>query len=389
MYRVRIYNHISKEGLAYLGPRFKETNALSQADCIIVRSTDLHKKSFPARLKAIARAGAGVNNIPIERCSEEGIVVFNTPGANANAVKELVLAGLLMSTRNIPEALTWVSRLRGDVEEAVEKQKMKFSGYEVMGKTMGVVGLGAVGVQVANAAESLGMNVIGYDPYITVDSAHSLSTTIPVYDDMADLIAESDFITVHVPFMKETQGLLSKQHFKQARDGLCVLNFARGELVNEQDILDLLESGKISRYITDFPTERFLKHPDVICFPHLGACTVESELNCARMAATQLADYMINGNITNSVNLPDCSLGRLRTAVRISIVNKNIAGMLGIITGILSDMRINISDMINKSKGNMAYTLIDVDSPFDEKRLREALDVEGIVSVRLLFPEVK
>jgi D-3-phosphoglycerate dehydrogenase len=387
MYRIRIYNNVSGEGLAYLGDRFVETDRLRKADCVIVRSTNLHKKEFPESLLAIARAGAGVNNIPIERCSSEGIVVFNTPGANANAVKELVLTGLLMAARNIPEAISWVGRLRGDIEETVEKQKGKFTGCEVMSRTLGVVGLGAVGVQVANAAEDLGMRVLGYDPYMTVDSAHSLSNTIPICTDMNAMIAESDYVTIHVPFMKETEGLLNKKHFQKAKDGLCVLNFARSGLVNERDILELLDTGKVSKYITDFPSENILGHPGVLCFPHLGACTAESELNCTRMAATQLSDYMVNGNITNSVNLPDCTLGPLRTAARISILNKNIAGMLGIITGILADMHINISDLINKSKGDMAYTLIDIDSPVDEEKLRRSLDCEGIISVRLLLPE--
>ena len=389
MYNIRIYNDIAEEGLAYLGDCFKRTDSLRSAHCVMLRSKDLREKEFPQKLLAIARAGAGVNNIPIERCSGQGIVVFNTPGANANAVKELVLTGLLMAARNVPEAIEWTKDLHEDVAEAVEKHKGKFAGHEVMSRTMGVVGLGAVGVLVANAAEDLGMRVLGYDPYITVDSAHLLSNTIPVCKDMDAMLAQCDYITIHVPFMKETEGLLNKKHFLHAKDGLCVLNFARNGLVNEEDILELLKIGKIRKYITDFPTEKILRHKNVICIPHLGACTAESELNCARMAATQLSDYMCNGNITNSVNLPDCSLGRLRTAARISILNKNIAGMLSIITGILSKMDVNISDMINKSKGPMAYTLIDIDSGVDEEILRAALAVEGIISVRILYPQAE
>ncbi|MDD2294708.1 MAG: 3-phosphoglycerate dehydrogenase family protein [Eubacteriales bacterium] len=387
MYNIKIYNNIAEEGLAGLGDCFKRTDTLKNADCMILRSTDLHEKVFPKSLLAIARAGAGVNNIPLERCARDGIVVFNTPGANANAVKELVLTGLLMAARNVPEAIEWVKDLKEDVVDAVEKYKGKFAGHEVMSRTIGVVGLGAVGVLVANAAEDLGMKVIGYDPYITVDSAHLLSNTIPVFKDMNAMLAQCDYITIHVPYMKETEGLLNKKHFSQAKDGLCVLNFARNGLVNEEDILELLKVGKIRKYITDFPTEKILHHKNVLCIPHLGACTAESELNCARMAAAELADYMLNGNITNAVNLPDCSLGNLRSVARISILNKNIAGMLGIITGILSDMKVNISDMINKSKGEMAYTLIDVDSPVNEEHLRTALAVEGIISVRILFPK--
>ncbi|NCB42962.1 MAG: 3-phosphoglycerate dehydrogenase [Clostridia bacterium] len=387
MYQVKIYNHIAEEGLECLGENFETTDSLENASCMILRSKDIKNKELPETLLAITRAGAGVNNIPVDECSEKGIVVFNTPGANANAVKELVLTGILMAARNVPEALEWVKKIDGNIEEAVEKNKARFAGHEVFGRTIGIVGLGAVGVLVANAAEDLGMKVIGYDPYITVHSAHLLSNTIPVYKDMNEMLPKCDYLTIHVPFMKETEGLLNKTHFTHTKPELCVLNFARNGLVHEEDILSLLKSGRISKYITDFPNETLLHHKNVVCIPHLGASTAESELNCAKMAVTQLCDYMQNGNITNSVNLPDCTLGNLKTAARISILNKNIAGMLGIITGILSEMKINISDLINKSKGNMAYTLIDVDSSVDENRLREALNVEGIISVRILYPE--
>lgn len=387
MYRVKIYNNIAQEGLACLSERFEITDSLEDASCIILRSKDVKNKNFPKPLLAIARAGAGVNNIPIDFCSKNGIVVFNTPGANANAVKELVLTGILMAARNVPEALEWVKKIEGDVEAAVEKNKAKFAGHEVFGRTIGIVGLGAVGVLVANAAEDLGMKVIGYDPYITLHSAHLLSNTIPVYKSMSEMLPKCDYLTVHVPFMKETEGLLNKTHFTHTKPELCVLNFARNGLVDEEDILELLKTGRICKYITDFPNENLLHQKNVTCIPHLGASTAESELNCAKMAVTQLCDYMQNGNITNSVNLPDCTLGNLKTVARISIINKNIAGMLGIITGILSEMKINISDLINKSKGNMAYTLIDIDSYVDEQGLRKALNVEGIVSVRLLYPK--
>ena len=387
MYNVRIYNKIAKDGLEGLNENFKIVESIKDADCVILRSHDLNDKDFPSSLLAIARAGAGVNNIPIDRCCDNGIVVFNTPGANANAVKELVITGLLMAARNIPEALEWVNSLDANVAESVEKNKSKFAGHEIVGRTIGVVGLGSVGVLVANAAENLGMKVIGYDPYITIHSAHILSNTIPVYKDMDKMLSVCDYITIHVPFMKQTAGLLNKDHFSRAKDGLCVLNFARNELVNEEDILELLKSGKIRKYITDFPNESLLRCKNVVCIPHLGACTRESEQNCAKMATKQLVDYMENGNITNSVNLPDCSLGALQTVARISILNKNITGMLGIITGILADMHINISDLINKSKGDMAYTLVDIDSPVNEDMLRKALDVDGIISVRFIYPK--
>ena len=385
MYQVKIYNNITEEGLECLDDNFEITDSLENSNCIILRSQGIKDKEFPKALLAIARAGAGVNNIPVDNCSEKGIVVFNTPGANANAVKELVLTGILMAARNVPEALEWVKKINEDIESAVEKNKARFAGHEVFGRTIGIVGLGAVGVLVANAAEDLGMKVIGYDPYITVHSAHLLSNTIPVYKSMDDMLPKCDYLTIHVPFMKETEGLLNKQQFTHTKPELCVLNFARSGLVHEEDILALLKSRRISKYITDFPNENLLHHKNVVCIPHLGASTSESELNCAKMAATQLCDYMQNGNITNSVNLPDCTLGNLKTTARICILNKNIAGMLGIITGILSEMKINISNLINKSKGNMAYTLIDIDSPIDEQRLKEALNVEGIVSIRLLY----
>ena len=388
MYQVKIYNSIAEEGLECLGEDFEITESLDNASCIILRSKDIKGKTLPKTLLAIARAGAGVNNIDVSECSEKGIVVFNTPGANSNAVKELVLTGILMAARNVPEALEWVKTIDRDIEDAVEKNKAKFAGHEVFGRTIGIVGLGAVGVLVANAAEDLGMKVIGYDPYITVRSAHLLSNTIPVCKSMDDMLPQCDYLTIHVPFMKETEGLLNKKHFTRTKPELCVLNFARSGLVNEEDILSLLKSGRISKYITDFPNEKLLHHKNVVCIPHLGASTAESELNCAKMAVTQLCDYMQNGNITNSVNLPDCTLGSLKTVARISILNKNIAGMLGTITGILSEMNINISDLINKSKGSMAYTLIDIDAPVDEQRLKKALDVEGIISVRFLYPQL-
>lgn len=388
MYQVKIYNNIAEEGLACLSERFEITSSLEDASCVILRSKDLKNKIFPEPLLAIARAGAGVNNIPVEFCSKNGIVVFNTPGANANAVKELVVTGILMAARNIPEALDWVKTIDEDVETAVEKNKGRFAGHEVFGRTIGVVGLGSIGVLVANAAEDLGMKVIGYDPYITLHSAHLLSNTIPVYKSMDEMLPKCDYLTIHVPFMKETEGLLNKSHFTNTKPELCVLNFARNGLIDEEDILELLKTEQISKYITDFPNENLLHQKNVICIPHLGASTAESELNCAKMAVTQLCDYMQNGNIMNSVNLPDCTLGTLKSTARISIINKNISGMLGIITGILAEMKINISDLINKSKGNMAYTLIDIDSSIDEQRLKEALNVEGIVSVRLLYPQM-
>ncbi|MGI6731956.1 MAG: phosphoglycerate dehydrogenase [Anaerovoracaceae bacterium] len=384
MYKIATLNKISAKGLERFSDKYTLIDDVNEANGILVRSADMHSMDFPEKLYAIARAGAGVNNIPIDKCSEKGIVVFNTPGANANAVKELVLTSILMSSRNIFSAIEWTRTLTKDVPKTVEKNKSQFAGHEVKGKTLGVIGLGAIGVMVANAAEALGMNVFGYDPYLSIQSAHELSPTIQLHETLDSILPKCDYITIHVPFMENTKEMISEKEFNLMKDGVCLLNFSRDQIVREVDVIKAMESGKVRKYITDFPTERILCIDNAVCIPHLGASTKESEENCARMAVDQLMDFLENGNIRNSVNFPSCSLGICTTTARIAVLNKNIPAMLGKITGILADMNINISDLINRSKGDLAYTLIDVDSPVNEEELKKALSVEGIIAVRVI-----
>ena len=352
----------------------------------MVRSQAMHDMEFPEELLAIARAGAGVNNIPLDKCAEKGIVVFNTPGANANAVKELVIAGLILGARNISEGISWANGLTTDVAKSVEKGKSQFAGTEIKGKTLGVVGLGAIGVLVANAAQSLGMKVIGYDPFITLKAAHNLSNTVPVSQDLSDMISQCDFITLHIPATENTTGMIDSRRFGEMKPGTVLLNFSRDKLVNEKALLFALEEGILSKYVTDFPTEALMGKENIILLPHIGASTKEAEDNCAVMAADQLMEYIEKGNIVNSVNFPACSLGELNPEAyeRICILNKNVPSMLGKITGILSDLNVNIRDLTNKSKGDYAVTLIDVDSAVTQEELDKALDIDGIISIRVI-----
>lgn len=384
MYKIAVLNKISHKGLERFNHHYTICDDVQDADGILVRSQDMNSLKLPDKLLAIARAGAGVNNIPVDLCSKKGIVVFNTPGANANAVKELVLTGILMSARNVSSAIAWTKTLTEDISKTVEKNKSQFAGHEIKGKVLGVIGLGAIGVMVANAAESLGMQVIGYDPYISVHSAHELSRTVEVYESLDLVLPKCDYITIHVPFMENTNELINEKRFSMMKDGVCLLNFSRDQIVSEVDILHALESGKVRKYVTDFPSEKFLCIDKAICIPHLGASTKESEENCARMAVDQLMDYLENGNITNSVNFPNCTLGICTSKNRIAVLNKNIPAMLGKITGILADRNINISDLNNRSKGDLAYTLIDIDSEVDEEELKKAMKVNGIISVRVI-----
>ena len=388
MYRIATLNKISSKGLKRFSEKYIISDNLEGADAVLVRSQDMHSLRLPENLLAIARAGAGVNNIPIDYCSKKGVVVFNTPGANANAVKELVLTGILMAARNLTSAIAWTKTLTGDVSKTVEKNKSKFAGHEIKGKVLGVIGLGAIGVMVANAAESLGMEVIGYDPYLSLQNAHQLSRTVKLCESLDTLLPQCDYITIHVPFMENTKELINEKRFSLMKDGVCLLNFSRDQIVSEADVIKALNEGKVRTYVTDFPSENFLCIDNAICIPHLGASTEESEENCAVMAVDQLMDHLENGNITNSVNFPNCSLGVCTAAARICVLNKNIPAMLGKITGLLADMNINIADMNNRSKGELAYTLIDVDSPVDEAELRKALTsnglADGIIAVRVL-----
>lgn len=385
MFKIMTVNKISARGLELL-PRdqYEVASELSNPDAIIVRSSPLHDMEFPESVKAIARAGVGTNNIPVERCTEKGIVVFNTPGANANAVKELVVAGLLLSCRRIHEGINWTKSLLGQTEDIpgmVEQNKNQFAGPELMGKTLGVIGLGAIGVMVANAAIGLGMRVIGYDPFISVESAWRLSREVIRADGLESLLRQSDFITLHTPLTDKTRGLLNEERFAVMKKGVRIMNFARGGLVNNEDLIEALQTGQVAKYVTDFPEAKLLKVENVLCIPHLGATTPEAEENCAIMAATQLKTFLETGNISRSVNFPDCTLDRTGK-VRLTVSNFNIPNMVGQITAILAEERINISDLLNRHKDGIAYNIIDLDSDISDESLKKIQAIEGVIRVR-------
>jgi len=386
MYKIATLNKISPAGLSRFTDEYVLTDDHGNAEGILVRSHDMLNMEFSPDLLAIARAGAGVNNIPIKRCAEEGIVVFNTPGANANAVKELVLSALFLASRNLPEALEWAKTLTQDVAKSVEKGKGQFAGNEIKGKTLGIIGLGAIGVLVANDAEKLGMNVIGYDPFMTVQAAHELSRKIPVVTDLGDLLPKCDYVSIHVPAMESTKGMIDKNRFAQMKKGICFLNFSRDNLVKHDDLLEAIQAGIVKKYITDFPDDHLLGKEGVVCIPHLGASTEEAEDHCAEMAADQLIDYLENGNITNAVNYPACNMGPFQNAsvCRICVLNRNIPTMLNKITGTFADINVNIGDMINKNKGDYAYTMLDIDSDINTEEIMRQLNFEGIISVRII-----
>ena len=386
MYRIKTYNKISKVGLQVFDDKYTVGNEVENADGAIVRSMSLHEEQFPESLLAIARAGAGTNNIPIDRCSEEGIVVFNTPGANANAVKELVIAGLFLASRKIVDGILWANTLKdgeGDVGKTVEKGKSAFAGPEIKGKSLGVIGLGAIGAMVANAAADLGMKVYGYDPYLSVRSALNLDHSVNYISDIKDIYRNCDYITVHVPLLDSTKGLIGADALALMKEGVRILNFSRGGLVNSAAMLSALEGGKVAAYVTDFPSEEMLGVPGVIAIPHLGASTPESEDNCALMASEQLIDYIENGNVTNSVNMPQISMPR-SSEKRICVIHKNIPNTLTAITGIVAKDGVNIENMLNKSKGDYAYTMLDV-APTDYDVVCEELKaVNGVIRVRVI-----
>ncbi len=386
MYNIKTYNKISKCGIDVF-----DTSVYTVGDAVenpvgaIVRSAALHDAEFPESLLAIARAGAGTNNIPIDRCSENGIAVFNTPGANANAVKELALLGLLISSRRVVPAIEWAKTLKDSGDEAeklVEKGKSAFAGPELMGKSIGIIGLGAIGVLVANAANHLGMKVYGYDPYLSVDSAWNLSRSIIHAKDIKEIYDNSDYISLHIPLTPDTRHTINAESISHMKDGVRIINFARGGLVDDGAILKALSDGKVACYVTDFPDATLIGEEGVIAIPHLGASTPESEDNCATMAARQLIDYIENGNIVNSVNLPSLSMPRSGMA-RICVIHKNIPNIINRITGKLSESNINIANMTNKSKGDMAYTMIDIDSE-DAKLIKELEQTDGIIRVRII-----
>ena len=387
MFRIRTMNKISPLGLD-LFPRtqYEVASEIPNPDAILVRSADLHGMEMPASVLAIARAGAGYNNIPVSRCSQQGIVVFNTPGGNANAVKELALAALLLSARNITGGINWVSSIadRADeIPELVEKEKSKFEGPELKGKTLGVIGLGAIGVMVANDAVSLGMDVIGYDPFISVDAAWSLSRQVARADTLEGLLAKADYVTLHVPLSDSTRGLLNAEKFRFMKKGARIINLARGGLVNEADIINAMASEKIAAYVTDFPSAELLVCKKAICIPHLGASTPEAEDNCAVMAAKQLMDYLESGGIRNSVNFPKCRLDQ-REPFRLLVANRNIPNMVGQITTILAGANINITDLINHHRDEYAYNIIDTEQKIPGPVLDQIRQVEGIIRVRAL-----
>ena len=388
MFTIRTMNKIAQRGIALLpSDRFTVDDEVQEPDAILVRSAKLHDEEFAPNMKAIARAGAGVNNIPIDRCSEQGIVVFNTPGANANSVKELVIAGLLLSARGIHEGLSWVSENASESELAslVEKEKKRFAGTEIMGKTLGVVGLGAIGVMVSNAATALGMRVIGFDPFISVDSAWGLSRAVERARSLEQLLAQADYVTIHVPLNDNTRGMIGAKEIAAMKEGARLLNFARGGLVDETELAKALESGKVARYVTDFPDETIAGAPGVLGVPHLGASTDEAEENCAIMAARQLRDYLERGTITNSVNFPECQLDATDNQ-RVLVANRNIPNMVGQITTILANHSINILDLLNRHRGDLAYNIIDIDGNLSQGAVDQLQAIEGVIFVRTIQP---
>lgn len=391
MFKIQTLNKIDTEGLSLFPlSKYEIASELPNPDAVVLRSFEMHGMELPASLKAVARAGAGVNNIPIDKCTEKGIVVFNTPGANANGVKELVLAGLLLASRDIVGGVEWAKTLavHGDqVSAHVEKGKNNFAGCEIQGKTLAVIGLGAIGVLVANAATALGMKVVGYDPYMSVKQALKLSREVNWVEGIQPLLSQADYVTINIPQTPETKGYLNKEKFKMMKKGVKILNFARGGLVNNADLAEAIAEGKVARYVTDFPDETTLKMDKVINIPHLGASTVESETNCAIMAVNQVKEYLECGNIINSVNFPEAQM-EMHNEARILVANQNIPNMVSQISAVLAADGINIDQMLNKKRDNIAYNIIDVDKKVIDESIREKLlAIEGIFMVRIIQAE--
>lgn len=386
MYRYHCLNPIAQTGIELFDENYSRTETIDEADAVLVRSAGMHEMEFSKNLKAIARAGAGVNNIPLEQCAENGIVVFNTPGANANGVKELVIAGMLLAARDVIGGINWVQEHEedGDLAKAAEKAKKAFAGTELEGKKLGVIGLGAIGVLVANAAVHLGMEVYGYDPYVSVDAAWRLSRNIHHAKTVDELYKDCDYITIHVPALPDTKGMINKDAISLMKKGVVVLNFARDVLVDGEAMVDALVSGAVKRYVTDFPTPEIAGVKGAIVIPHLGASTEESEENCARMAVKELRDYLENGNIKNSVNYPACDMGVKEAGNRITILHKNIPNMIGQLTAVLAQENMNISLMTNKSRKEYAYTMIDVEAEVPEAVEKKLETIEGVLKVRVI-----
>ena len=387
MTKICCLNPISKSGLNRFNANYEMTNDLSEAQGVLVRSASMHELQLPDGLEAIARAGAGVNNIPLDTCTEKGIVVFNTPGANANGVKELVLAGMLLAARDIDGGITWVREHHSDenISKTMEKSKKQFAGTEIRGKTLGVIGLGAIGIEVANAAYALGMDVIGYDPYLSGGSARRLSRAVKVVEKVDALYEQSDYITLHVPLLDSTREALNADAISKMKDGVVVLNYARDLLVNDDDMAEALKSGKVRRYMTDFPNGKTAGMANVIATPHLGASTEESEENCAVMAVDELKDYLETGQIRNSVNYPTCTLMPEDCACRICITNVNRPNMIISFTSLISNAGINIPNMTNKSRGDVAYTIIDCDTVPDQSVIDKLRTINGVSRVRVIY----
>lgn len=386
MFKYNCMNPISSVGLDLFTQEYEKTEDVSEAEAILVRSAVMHEMEFSGKLHAIARAGAGVNNIPLDKCADKGIVVFNTPGANANGVKELVIAGMLLASRDIIGGVNWVQaeRQNEEVAKAAEKEKKNYAGHEIKGKKLGIIGLGAIGVQVANAATHLGMDVYGYDPYISVDAAWNLSRSIKHIKDVNEIYRECDFITIHVPLVDETRKMINKESIEMMKDNVVVLNFARDLLVDELDMVEALRQKKVKKYVTDFPNPVTAGEKGCIVIPHLGASTEESEDNCAMMAVKELKNFLENGNIKNSVNYPNCDMGQCTQVSRVSVNHKNIKKMISQFTTIFGENDLNIPNMVNKSKGDYAYSLFDLDQKITEEVLEQIKSIDGVLKVRVI-----
>ena len=386
MKKIHCLNNISKCGTDRLPQDYVMTDSVGEAEGVLVRSANMHEMELPESLLAVARAGAGVNNIPLDACAQEGIVVFNTPGANANGVKEMVLAGMLIASRDLIGGIEWCRSNADDenIAKATEKSKKAFAGCEIKGKKLGVIGLGAIGAEVANAAAALGMEVYGYDPYISVNAAWMLNRDVKHITSVDKIYQECDYITIHVPLLETTRGMINKEKLDEMKEGVVVLNFARDVLVDEDAMAQALESGKVHRYVTDFPNPKSAHMKNTIVIPHLGASTEESEDNCAKMAVKELVDYLENGNIKNSVNYPNCDMGVCQAASRVAVLHMNIPNMIGQITGILAEQGVNISDMTNKSREKYAYTLLDLENVLEPITLQKLNSIKGVLRVRVV-----
>lgn len=386
MFNYYCLNPIAKVGLDRFSEEFQKTEEVNQAEGILVRSAVMHDMEFTDKLLCIARAGAGVNNIPLDKCAEKGIVVFNTPGANANGVKELVVAGMLLASRDIIGGVNYVlsDRENPDIAKAAEKEKKKFAGTELQDKKLGIIGLGAIGVKVANVAKHLGMEVYGYDPYVSVDAAWNLSRDVKHVLNVEDIYSNCDIITIHVPLMDSTKGMIDKDAISKMKDGVILLNFARDLLCKEEDVLDGIREGKIRKYVSDFPNPTTAGQEGCIVIPHLGASTEESEDNCAKMAVKEMMEYLNNGNIVNSVNYPKCDMGVCETAARIAIFHKNIANMITKFSACIGDAGINIANMLNKSKGDVAYSMFDLETAATQDIIDKLKAIDGVFRVRVV-----